>query len=119
MMNEHTMGDSLIYVGGVIDADLITFVDSRPSGTLRKTKNGGTENSKRYTVEIFTDDTSGTIESVLSENVDSIKRLIEQFRSPELPGIPFSVDGQVTEIVGQETGKAGTRRAGNVSKPAA
>lgn len=86
-----TAGDSLIYIGGAIAADEITYVDARLTDTKAR--------ANRYTVDIFTDDETRTVD-VLPENVETIKRLIGQFRSADLPGVPFSVDSKKTTVTG-------------------
>lgn len=83
----NTLGDSLVYIGGVIDADEITFV------VVKKT-------SKGYAVLIATDDGDTEMNIVEYSNIQTIKRLIMAYRSPDLPPVTFTVGGVSEDILG-------------------
>jgi hypothetical protein len=95
---ERTLIESLVYLGGLLDANTITAI----TGTKAKRQKAEVSKSQAgdwYAVSIaFGDGKTRELVDVHVESLHGIGRIVAQFRDPELGAIPFTIDGVTVMI---------------------
>lgn len=97
---ERTLIESLVYLGGLLDANTITAITGTKAKRQKAVENK-TQAGTWYAVSIaFSDGKTRELVDVHVESLHGIGRVVAQFRDPDLDPIPFTIDGVTVMIQG-------------------
>jgi hypothetical protein len=107
---ERTLIESLVYLGGLLDANTITAITGTKAKRQKAVENK-TQAGTWYAVSIaFGYGETRELVDVHVESLHGIGRIVAQFRDPDLDPIDFTVDGATVMIQGT-TSAAKTRES--------